>query len=99
VSNLYDKKEIEELVEILAAYYPAAKKTIQVFSAIQGWAKRLEYPINSFTDLHKQAGTGESANLNFGALTQTGNQIITQSFNATTASAPWHRHGHALPMP
>jgi hypothetical protein len=54
VSKDPDKKEVEELIEILAAYYPAAKQAIQVLLSIQRWAKHLEYPINSLTDLDKQ---------------------------------------------
>jgi hypothetical protein len=49
-----DKKEVEELIEILAAYYPGAKQAIHVLLDIQRWAKQLDYPINSFADFDKR---------------------------------------------
>ncbi len=54
MSKVSDKKDIEELIDILAAYYPAAKNTIQLLSAVQKWAKELEYPVNSYSDLTKR---------------------------------------------
>ncbi len=48
-----DTKEVEELIEILAAYYPGAKQAIHVLLAIQRWAKHSDYPINSLADLEK----------------------------------------------
>jgi hypothetical protein len=51
---LDDTREVEELIDILAAYYPGAKKAIHVLLGIQRWAKHLEYPVNSFMDLGKQ---------------------------------------------
>jgi hypothetical protein len=50
----FDKKDVEELLEILMDYYPSAKKTIDVLLGIQKWAKKLNYPINSFSDLARQ---------------------------------------------
>jgi hypothetical protein len=55
MSKSFDKKDLEDLVEILMDYYPSAKKTIDVLLEIQQWAKKLNYPINSFSDLARQA--------------------------------------------
>lgn len=57
MSKVVDKKEVEDLIEILAAYYPAGKQAVHVLLAIQRWAKHLEYPINSLTDLTKRLHT------------------------------------------
>ena len=59
MSESFDKKNVEEIaekeiVEILMDYYPSAKKTIDVLLGIQKWAKKLNYPINSFSDLARQ---------------------------------------------
>jgi hypothetical protein len=54
MSKSFDKKEVEELVEILMDYYPSAKKTIDVLLEIHKWAKKLNYPVNSFSDLARQ---------------------------------------------
>jgi hypothetical protein len=55
VSKTSDKEEeVEELIEILAAYYPGAKQAIHLLLAIRRWAKHAEYPVNSLTDLDNQ---------------------------------------------
>ena len=59
MSKSFDKKNVEEtvekeIVEILMDYYPSAKKTVDVLLGIQKWAKKLNYPINSFSDLARQ---------------------------------------------